>query len=98
MSLDALLMLFGALVAVMPFLGFTVSMQKWIFFALGLIVIALGIAVRRRGTRQKENRRRKGEFVESIPQNLSQNLPQGVQSYELEARTDKHNQDKTAAH
>ncbi len=93
MSLDALLMLFGALVAVMPFLGFTVSMQKWIFFVLGLIVIALGIAVRRRGNRQKDGRRRKGEFVESMPQQAPP-LPQGVQSYELEARTDKHAHDK----
>lgn len=83
-------MLFGALVAVLPFLGFTVDMQKWAFFIVGLIVIALGIAVRRRGTRLRDSRRRKGEFVESMPQQTPP-LPQGVQSYELEARTDKHN-------
>ena len=80
-------MLVGGLVAVMPFLGFTVDMKTWIFFILGLIVIGLGIAVRRRGARLKDGRRRKGEFVESEPRNI----PQGVQSYELEARTDTHN-------
>jgi cytochrome c biogenesis protein CcdA len=67
MSLDALIMLFGALVAVMPFFGFTVDMQKWIIFVLGLIVITLGIAVRRRGHIKRPVRRRRGEFVESIP-------------------------------
>ena len=67
MSLDALIMLLGALVAVMPFLGFTVAMQMWIFFILGIIIIGLGIAVRRRGQKQRSVRPRKGEFVESIP-------------------------------
>ncbi len=59
-------MLVGALIAVMPFLGFTIAMQMWIIFILGVIVIALGIALRRRGERQARAQRR-GEFVESIP-------------------------------
>ena len=67
MSLDALIMLFGALVAMMPFLGFTVDMQKWIIFVLGIIVIALGVAARRRGQVKRLVRRRRGEFVESMP-------------------------------
>jgi hypothetical protein len=67
MSLDTLIMLVGALVAVMPFLGFTIDMQKWIIFLLGIIVIGLGIAVRRRGARKPEVRPRRGEFIESIP-------------------------------
>jgi len=82
MSLDALIMLAGALVAVMPFLGFTVNMQTWIFFFLGIIIIGLGIAVRRRGQRQRSVRVRKGEFVESIPS--------GIVSYDMEARNDPH--------
>jgi len=82
MSLDALIMLFGALVAVMPFLGFTVNMQMWILFILGIIIIGLGIAVRRRGERQRSIRARKGEFVESIPS--------GIVSYDMEARHDAH--------
>jgi hypothetical protein len=71
MSLDALIILFGAVVAGMPFLGFTVDMQKWIIFVLGLIVIALGVAVRRRGQAKPPARRRRGEFVESSPVELS---------------------------
>jgi hypothetical protein len=67
MSLDALIMLFGALIAVMPFLGFTVDMQKWIIFVLGLIVVSLGIALRRRGQVKPQAKRRRGEFIESSP-------------------------------
>ena len=66
MSLDALIMLAGAFVAVMPFLGFPLSWQVWIFFILGIVIIGLGIAVRRRGMRTPE-RRSRGEFVESAP-------------------------------
>jgi type IV secretory pathway TrbD component len=80
MSLDALIMLAGFLVAVMPFLGFPVSMQVWIFFVIGVSVIALGIAVRRHGARPRKSRLRKSGFVESP---LT-----GVMSYEAEARQD----------
>jgi len=48
MTLDALMMLVGALVAVLPFLGFPGGWDRVIFLILGVIVIALGIAVRRR--------------------------------------------------
>ncbi len=82
MSLDALIMLTGALVAILPFLGFPVSMQIWMFFTLGVIVIALGIAVRRRGQKQRRAARRRGEFVESVPAN--------VVSYDMESRNDQH--------
>jgi membrane protein implicated in regulation of membrane protease activity len=67
MTLDALIMLAGAMVAAIPFLGFTIDMQMWIFFILGIVIIGLGIAVRRRGERQQQARTRKGEFVESVP-------------------------------
>ncbi len=84
MTIDALIMLFGALIAIIPFLGFTVSQQMWIFFFLGIIVIGLGIAVRRRGKRKQITRTRKGEFVESVPS--------GIVSYDMESRNDKHEQ------
>ena len=71
-------MLVGALVAVMPLLGFPVSWQMWIFFILGIVVIALGIAVRRRGSALPEPRRRKGEFVESVPRPLVGEIAQRV--------------------
>jgi hypothetical protein len=48
MTLDALIMLSGVLVAALPFLGFPNAWDTWIFFAIGVFVIALGIVVRRR--------------------------------------------------
>jgi len=48
MSLDALIMLFGAIVAALPFLGFPHAYLQWILFAIGAIVFCLGIAVRRK--------------------------------------------------
>lgn len=49
MTLDALIMLAGAFVAALPFLGFPHSWDTWLFFFAGVFVIALGIVVRRRG-------------------------------------------------
>ena len=49
MSLDALIMLAGAFVAVLPFLGFPNSWDNVLFFLAGVFIIALGIVVRRRG-------------------------------------------------
>ncbi|HUO56015.1 MAG TPA: hypothetical protein VMU27_01075 [Candidatus Paceibacterota bacterium] len=66
MSLDALIMLAGALVAVMPFLGFPLSWQVWIIFLLGVIIIGLGIAVRRKGAQVPERKQSRG-YVESAP-------------------------------
>lgn len=60
MTLDTLIMLSGALVAVLPFLGFPNSWDNVIFFLAGVFVIALGITVRRRGSgngRTQEPRR-----------------------------------------
>lgn len=48
MTLDALIIFAGGLVAVLPFLGFPSSWDHAIFFILGIFVVVLGIAVRRR--------------------------------------------------
>ncbi len=48
MTLDTLIMFAGALIALVPFLGFPSSWDSVLFFILGVIVIALGITVRRR--------------------------------------------------
>ena len=48
MTLDTLIMLAGSLIALLPFLGFPSSWDTAIFFILGVVVIGLGIAVRRR--------------------------------------------------
>jgi len=82
MSLDALIMLAGFFVAVIPFLGFPVSWHEWMFFILGIFVIALGIAVRRTGKVAHTPPRSRDEFVESVPK--------GVKAYDIEARNDKH--------
>ena len=48
MTLDALIMLAGAFVAALPFLGVPYAWLQWLIFVFGIFVIALGIAVRRR--------------------------------------------------
>ncbi len=48
MSLDALIIFAGAVIAILPFLGFPSIWDRAFFFILGLLVVALGIAVRRR--------------------------------------------------
>lgn len=65
MSLDALIMFSGALVAIMPFLGFPNSWDAVVFLVLGLFIVILGIVVRRR--RKKEPRRERVERPEQMP-------------------------------
>ena len=48
MTTDTLIILSGALVALLPFLGFPTSWDTVIFFLLGIFVVSLGIVVRRR--------------------------------------------------
>ncbi|KKW19778.1 MAG: hypothetical protein UY63_C0006G0020 [Parcubacteria group bacterium GW2011_GWA2_51_10] len=52
MTLDTLIMLSGAFVAILPFLGFPNSVDKVLFLIAGVFVIGLGIIVRRRGLRE----------------------------------------------
>ena len=49
MTLDTVIMLFGAIVAVLPFLQFPQDWTDFFVFIAGVIIIGLGIAVRRRG-------------------------------------------------
>lgn len=48
MTLDTLIMLAGAFVALLPFLGFPNSWDRFFFLCAGIFIIALGIVVRRR--------------------------------------------------
>lgn len=48
MTLDTLIMLSGAFVAVLPSLGFPNSWDNVLLFLVGVFIIALGIVVRRR--------------------------------------------------
>lgn len=57
MTLDTLIMLAGAFVAVLPFLGFPNSWDTVLFFIAGIVIIGLGIVVRRKeGERERKMR------------------------------------------
>lgn len=58
MTLDALIMLSGGFVAVLPFLGFPNSWDSIFFFLAGVFIIGLGIVVRRRGLGLDEEKRK----------------------------------------
>lgn len=66
MSLDALIMLAGALIAATPFLGFPVSWDRILYSILGTLVVILGIVVRRR-TGKQDTLPRAETFSESAP-------------------------------
>lgn len=66
MTLDTVIMLTGAAIALLPFLGFPQRWDTVLFFLLGVLVIALGIIVRRRGPHPGAQRSaRTGTFVET---------------------------------
>ena len=48
MTLDALVIFAGGVVATLPFLGFPSTWDHAVYFFAGIFVIVLGIAVRRR--------------------------------------------------
>ncbi len=51
MTLDTVIMLFGAIVAALPFLQLPPNWIPPLSFIAGIVIIALGIIVRRRGER-----------------------------------------------
>ena len=56
MTLDALIMLAGAVVAALPFLGFSRAWLQWLLFLIGISVFALGVVVRRRLSQKRQPR------------------------------------------
>ena len=56
----------GALVAVLPFLGFPSSWDTVLFFILGVCIVALGIALRRKQVAQRPEVK-PTHFAESLP-------------------------------
>ncbi len=65
MTLDIVIMTVGALVALLPFLGFPIHWDNIILVVLGLLTVVLGIVVRRRGLGLRT--RKATTFVESTP-------------------------------
>ena len=78
MTLDALIMLSGVLVTLLPFLGFPLKWDNMILVVIGIVVIMLGIIVRRRGLKRPSAihtaiRTESGStFVESAPSSMSE--------------------------
>jgi len=70
MTLDTLIMLAGAFVAILPFLGFPNSWDTVLFFLAGVFIISLGVVLRRRSQRPPSENLPKdsGTFIESKPQ------------------------------
>ncbi|HWO06990.1 MAG TPA: hypothetical protein VNM40_00190 [Candidatus Paceibacterota bacterium] len=67
MTLDALVMLAGFFVAVLPFLGFPIQWDNVILVILGVFVIVLGIVIRRRGLQGRSATLKGTSVVESAP-------------------------------
>ncbi len=66
MTTDALIILAGALIALLPFLGFPSSWDTVFFFILGIFVVSLGIVVRRKKVAEGP-RAMPTHFAESLP-------------------------------
>ena len=78
MTLDALIMFAGALVALLPFLGFPLRWDNVILVILGVVIIALGIVVRRRGFMRRAQPKANGtSFVESLPREMAEPIYRG---------------------
>lgn len=67
MSLDALIMFSGALVALLPFLGFPNSWDAIIFLTIGLFIVCLGVIVRRRRKNTPRHEEQKMKMPLSSP-------------------------------
>lgn len=64
MTLDVLIMGMGALVALLPFLGFPLQWDNYLMALFGALIIILGIIVRRRGLRYRSAIHREGGYEE----------------------------------
>lgn len=81
MTLDALIMLSGALVAFLSVAGFPPSLYKPMFFILGVFTIALGIVVRRQRGKWETMMRQSG----SVPRQSAQ-MPPPLSAHEAQTR------------
>ncbi len=70
MTIDALIMISGVLVAILPFLGFPIQWDNIILVVLGLLITTFGIIIRRRSVRRSSHTH--SSFVESAPRAADQ--------------------------
>ena len=76
MTIDALIMLSGAFVAALPFLGFPNRWDTFFFVCAGVLTIALGIVVRRRLGRSEKKTDTSAQFAGSAPRHDENQLAQ----------------------
>ena len=67
MTLDALIILAGAFVTVLPFLGFPTSWDSVLLVLVGVCIVGLGIAVRRRMRSDYDGRDDSSSFTNDEP-------------------------------
>lgn len=85
MTVDTLIMLSGAFVALLPFLGLPNSWDEVLFTIAGIVVIALGITVRRRGQRLVVHKpQRAAHVIERTPQRAPEPVTSASQPEEAE--------------
>ena len=68
MTLDTMIMLAGSFVALLPFLGFPNSWDSVLLLIIGVLIVILGILVRREQNSESNSYVRNSDaFVESRP-------------------------------
>jgi len=67
MTLDTLIIIGGAFVAILPFLGFPSSWDTALLFLAGIFIIGLGITLRRRTNSREPGTKNSNMFVENSP-------------------------------
>lgn len=86
MTIDTLIMLFGAFVAILPFLGFPNSVDEVLFTIAGFVIVALGIIVRRKGKHLiVHGERRERTIVEHVPGRDSEMRESPISAARMEA-------------
>ncbi len=75
MTVDTLLIFSGAFVAILPFLGFPQRWDTVLFFLAGILIVALGIVVRRSGV-FSVRRRKEESFSATTPARHEEELAQ----------------------
>lgn len=71
MTIEGLIVFSGIVITVLPFLGFPLAIDNIILVALGIVVIVLGIIIRRRSERRNRLSARTTSYAESVPRDLS---------------------------